>query len=452
MTVRSAINARARVPEDGPDGRGADGGTAPLAAIPAMPEAAPPPPPAWRRGRVVGIAALLLAAAAGIWIWQRGAGAEPVAVTSAPVTVGTVEESVLATGLLKPTDLVAVGAQVSGRITRLAVTLGQQVKAGDLIAEIDSVPQENALRITEAGLAETRAELAEQRATLAEQRRVMDRQQALVARSAVAQSAYDTAASDVAVTEARIEALNARIAAAEVQVENARVDLGYTRITAPADGTILAIVAQQGQTVNATQTTPTIVVMGALGTMSIEAGISEADVVHVAPGEQVWFTILGDPDTRFTATLTSIAPAPASITKDTLLTGETSGAVSTTSSEAIYYNGLFTVPNPDGRLRTYMTAEVHLVLDRAEAVPTIPSAALGARNADGTRTVTVLRADGSTESRAITVGLDDQSVAQVVSGLAVGERVVTGAQAAAPAGGPGPAGPGGRRMPPPMGL
>ncbi len=437
MTVRSAGTTQPRTPA-----------ATPLTPIPPMPDAGAKRRP-WRR--IGWIAALLaVAVAGGVWTWQRSAGAEPAAVTTAPVSVGTVETSVLATGLLKPTDLVAVGAQVSGRITRLAVTLGQEVKAGDLIAEIDSIPQENALRIAEAGLAEARADLAEQQATLTEQQRVMERQRALVARSAVAETAYDTAASDVAVTEARIAALQARIAAAEVAVENSRVDLGYTRITAPTDGTILAISAQQGQTVNATQTTPTIVVMGALGTMSIEAGISEADVVHVTPGDEVWFSILGDPDARFTATLASIAPAPTSITRDTLLTGETSDAVSTTSSEAIYYNGLFTVPNPDGRLKTYMTAEVHLVLDRAVDVPTIPSAALGARNADGTRAVEVLGADGATETRAVTVGLDDQTRAEVRSGLALGEQVVTGTASGTAAQATSTSQT--RRMPPPMGL
>lgn len=384
----------------------------------------------------------------GGWLWLRAAPAAAPALVTAPVATGTIEQSVLATGLLKPTGLVAVGAQVSGRITTLAVTLGQQVGAGALIAEIDPVPRQNALRIAEAALAEVHGELAEQRATLKQQQVVLARQRSL-AGSAVARSQLDIAEADVAVTEARIAALGARIQSAEVAVEDAEVELGYTRITAPRAGTVLAVVAQQGQTVNATQTTPTIVVLGDLGTMSIEAGISEADVVRVHPGQEVWFTIVGDPATRYAATLRSIAPAPASITKDTLLTGEQSGSTSTTSTEAIYYNGLFTVPNPDGRLRTYMTAEVHVVLDRAEAVPTVPSAALGARNPDGTRTVRVALPDGGVEERAVEVGLDDRTNAEIVAGLAPGERVVIGqadgtsARSLAAAA---------RRGPPPMGF
>src|SRR3546814_1790453 len=100
-----------------------------------------------------------------------------------------------------------------------------------------------------------------------------------------------------------IEALEAQIVEAEVAVEIARVDLGYTKITAPIDGTVLAIVTQEGQTVNATQSAPTIIVIGQIDVMTVRAEISEADIVRVRPGQQVYFTILGDPDHRYEATL-----------------------------------------------------------------------------------------------------------------------------------------------------
>ncbi|MBB5223319.1 macrolide-specific efflux system membrane fusion protein [Amaricoccus macauensis] len=398
----------------------------------------------WRPGLAL-VLALVLALAG--WLWWRTDTAPPVALVTAPVTIGDVETSVLATGLLKPTSLVAIGAQVSGRVETLAVAMGDRVKAGDLIAEIDPVPRQNALRIARANLAEVEAERDEANATLGQQQRLLERRRGM-AGAGVTQSDVDAAEADVAITEARIAALGARIESAKVAVEDAEVDLGYTRITAPQDGTILAVVTQQGQTVNATQTTPTIVVMGELATMSIEAGISEADVVHVHPGQEVWFTILGEPDVRHAASLTAIAPAPTSITSDTLLTGSSSAAVSTTSSEAIYYNGVFSVPNPDGRLRTYMTAEVHVVLDRATAVPTIPSAALAARTPDGRASVSVARADGTTESRDVEVGLDDRTTAEIRSGLTEGERVVLGSGSDGTGGAPGMS----RRMRPPMGF
>src|SRR3546814_9169847 len=109
-----------------------------------------------------------------------------------------------------------------------------------------------------------------------------------------------------------IEALEAQIVEGEVAVEIARVDLGYTKITAPIDGTVLAIVTQEGQTVNATQSAPTIIVIGQIDVMTVRAEISEADIVRVRPGQQVYFTILGDPDHRYEATLAGIEPAPES--------------------------------------------------------------------------------------------------------------------------------------------
>ncbi|MBP7242336.1 efflux RND transporter periplasmic adaptor subunit [Amaricoccus sp.] len=418
------------------------------AGAPARPRVVEPPlplptgPRPRRRGGIA--AALAVALALGAWFWLRPAAETAPAPITAPVALGSVEESVLATGLLKPSNLVAVGAQVSGRIVNLAVSLGEQVRAGELIAEIDPAPRQNAIRIAEATLAQVRAERAEQEETLAEQLRVLARREALAARSAISEADAETAASDVAVTRARIDALDARIRAAEVAVDDARIDLGYARITAPSDGTVLAVVAQQGQTVNAMQSTPTIVVLGALDVISVEAEISEADVVRVAPGQEVWFTIVGDASTRYAATLDSIAPAPSSITDDTLLTGEASSA----KDEAIYYNGMFTVPNPDGRLRTYMTAQVHVVLGRAENVPTIPAAALGALNADGTREVTVVGDDGALETRAVEVGLRDEALVEVRSGLAVGEMVSIGATDWTPARSTAQ----GRRGPPPMGF
>lgn len=423
-----------------------------LSPIPAeRPAPSEPEPPVrlapGRRRRWLWAVALGLAGlGAGAWALRDAGGTAGPEVMTAKVASGTVEQAVLATGILKPSRLVAVGAQVSGRVTRLAVGLGQAVRAGDLIAEIDSEPQRNALARAEAALAATRAQKTEKEATLAFQQRTLARQQTLVDRRAISEVDLETAQSDVAVTQAQIAALEAEIASAEVAVEAARADLGYTQVTAPMDGTVLAVVAQEGQTLNVNQQTPTIVVLGALDTMSIHAEISEADVVAVGPGQQVYFTILGDPGHRYTARLNSIAPAPASVNNDLSLTGSgTTG--SATASEAIYYDGILTVPNPDGRLKTYMTAEVHIVQGRAENVPTIPAAALGAAAADGTRTVRVLTPAGTIEPRQVTVGLDDRTIAEIRSGLALGETVVTGEKLAGTSGAAAS-----QRPRPPMGL
>lgn len=390
------------------------------------------------------LVALALAAAGGYYAWQHFFVTQPPTLLTARVARGDVEETVLASGILKPSRLVAVGAQVSGRITSVGVSLGQRVKTGDLIAEIDSVTQENALKIAEAALASTQAQKREREATLALNEQSLERYRQMLARRAVSQAEYDNAAAAVTVTLAQIDALDAQIAQGEVGIRTAQANLDYTRITAPIDGTVLSIVSQEGQTVNANQSTPTIVILGQLDTMTVQAEISEADIVKVREGQDLWFTILGEPQTRYEAVLQSIEPAPESVRSDSSIAATATSSVSSTS--AIYYNGIFDVPNPDGRLRTYMTAQVNIVLGRAQGVLTIPAAALGQRDAEGLHSVRVLEPGGLVARRKVRIGLNDKVTAEVLEGLSEGDTVVTGqaAEGRASSGG----GSGGRRFGP----
>ncbi|MEG4642481.1 macrolide-specific efflux system membrane fusion protein [Paracoccus pantotrophus] len=388
------------------------------------------------------IAAALVALLAGLGGLGEGKSAAP-AYVSAAVTRSDIEVTVLAEGRVKPSNLVAVGAQVSGRITELAVRLGQRVEQGDLIAQIDSVQQANELRTAEAALANLRAQMAERQAVLALAEKTLERAENLIRSNAAARSTMDSARQDVEIARAQIAALEAQIAQAEVAIEIARTDLDYTRVTAPSAGTVLAIVSQAGQTVNAVQSSPTIVVLGQLDRMEIHAEISEADIGKVRPGQQVRFTLLDDSGRSYRGVLDSIAPAPQSIVNDSAIQG---GSTADSSSGAIYYTGIIPVENPDGQLRSYMTAQVSIVLGAAQDVLTIPSSALGRRNPDGSHQVRVLGGAGI-ETRDVVVGLNDKVLAEVVSGLKEGERVVTGEQAGAPASAPR----GSRRMMSPLG-
>jgi macrolide-specific efflux system membrane fusion protein len=158
--------------------------------------------------------------------------------------------------------------------------------------------------------------------------------------------------------------------------------------------------------------------------MLVSAEISEADVIKVKPGQKVYFTILGNPDKRYYGTLRTIEPAPASLESETSTTSSSSSSSST--SQAIYYNAQFEVPNPDGELRISMTAQVYVVLGEARNALTIPSAALGDKVSDGRYAVKVVGAKGAAEPRIIKVGLNNNAMAQVLSGLEAGERVVVG--------------------------
>ncbi len=366
-------------------------------------------------------------------------------VITAEVERTNLEDTVLASGTIKSERDVNVGAQVSGQIKRLHVALGDQVKQGQLLAEIDSTTQNNTLRNAEAQVALLQAQLQAKEALYRQAEITFKRQQGLFKLDAASKAELDGAEATLATTRADINALQAQIRQANISVDTARVNLGYTRILAPIDGVVTGVIAEEGRTVNAVQSAPTIIKLSRLDSVLIKAQISEADVVRVQPGLPVYFTILGEPQKRYEAKLRTIEPSPESEQVDTSTKTTTSTSSSTTS--AVYYNGLFEVPNPDGKLRVAMTAQVFIVLAKADEVLAIPASALGKRNRkDDTYAVRVLEGEpGGAQrvvDRQVKVGLNNRVQAQVLSGLKEGERVVVGEASAG--------GSGGSRRPPGM--
>lgn len=385
---------------------------------------------------VVGIAALAVKA---IWLSPP----PPPQVTSAAVERGDLEVSVLATGTINAFKIVSVGARATGEVKRLAVALGDKVKEGQLIAEIDALTQQNALRDAQAQLRSAEALLNSRKATLAQAGLSALRQRELAAADAGARADLEAAEAALNTASADVESQQAMVAQARINVDSAQVNLGYARVLAPMDGTVVAIVTEQGQTVNAAQTAPTIIKLARLDTMTIKARISEADVPRVKPGMPVHFSLLGEPDRRIQATLRAVEPGDTTLADTTSATTSTSSSSSSTS--AIYYNGIFDVPNPDGTLRINMTAQSTIVLAQAKAALSVPVAALGAHDAKADRyQVRVLGPEGRIEARSVRVGLNNRVRAQVLDGLKEGERVVT-AEAAPPG-----ASAEGRRPPPRM--
>ena len=368
----------------------------------------------------------------------------PPQVTSAAVERGDLEVSVLATGTINAYKLVSVGARATGEVKRLAVALGDKVKEGQLIAEIDALTQQNALRDAQASLRSAEALLGARQATLVQAELAAKRQRELAAGDAGARADLEAAEATLNTARADVESQRAMVAQARINVDTAQLNLGYARVLAPMDGTVVAIVTEQGQTVNAAQTAPTIIKLARLDTMTIKARISEADVPRVKPGMPVHFSLLGEPDRRIQATLRAVEPGDTTLADSSATTSTSSSTSGTTN--AIYYNGIFDVPNPDGTLRINMTAQATIVLAQAKAALTIPVAALGAREGSGgdRHKVRVLGADGRIEDRVVRVGLNNRVRAQVLDGLKEGERVVT-AEAAPPG-----AASDGRRPPPRM--
>ena len=357
----------------------------------------------------------------------RGQGKDTATPLTAIARVDHIEDTVLASGTIEPSHLVSVGAQASGRIVALHVALGDHVTRGAFVAEIDPSTQKNALENAQAVLDQERAQRASRVAALKQAELAFKRAQTTVAQEATSQADYETAEATYIGLKADIAALDAQIRQAVIAVDTARVNFSYTRVSAPIDGTVIAIVTTEGQTVNAVQAAPTIVKLADLSTMTVKAQISEADVTRVHAGQKVYFTILSDPTRRYEATLRAVEPAPESMATETsAMTSGGAAAAGGGVSSAVYYNGLFDIPNPDLALRDAMTAEVNIVLAEADDALAIPATALGGGQADGGRTVRVVDADGRVETRSVRVGIDNRVEAQVLSGLSAGERVVVG--------------------------
>jgi macrolide-specific efflux system membrane fusion protein len=396
--------------------------------------------PASRSARVILVVVALVVA---LIVWRSVRPAPPPVLATSPVVTGDIENTVVATGELDAFKLVSVGAQASGQIKSLKVQLGDKVKAGDLIAEIDPITQANNVRNAEAAVASTRAQRAVQVATLRQAELAFERQKTMIADEATSKADYEAAEATLATTKAQIEALDAQIEQGQTQLSTARANLGYTKIVAPMDGTIVAVVVKEGQTVNAVQSAPTIVKLANLDTMTVSAQISEADVIKVHPGQTAYFTILGNPDKRYYGKLRTIEPAPESVQTET--TSSASSSSSSTSTQAIYYNGQFEVPNTTGELRISMTAQVYVVLGEAKNVLLIPSAALGEKRPDGGYTVQVVGKDRRPAPRQVKIGINNNATAQVLSGLQAGESVVVGEGSATPTPAQFRGGPGGPR-------
>ncbi len=359
------------------------------------------------------------AGAAGWVLWAPSqAAVEPTTVTA---TLGNVQQSVLASGALQAQSVTSVGAEVSGRVETLAVKLGDVVQKGDLIAEIDSTDQQNALLSAEASLANMRAQLSARQADLKGAQAAAERAEKLKAQSLLSEADQLTAEASLASAQAAIASLEAQTSQAELAVDAAKLDLEQTRITAPVSGTIVALLVTEGQSVNAAQSSPTIVKIADLDTMLIKAQISEADITRVQPGQRATFTILGDPNTQIDATLLSVEPAPDAITTSDSGIG---------SDNAVYYNGMFSVANPDRKLRIAMTAQVTIIIDERDGVLTLPASALGNKGRDGLYRVGVYdQSTGATRPVEVTVGLNNNITAEITNGLSEGDRVVANAAA-----------------------
>ncbi len=337
--------------------------------------------------------------------------AQPGLATRATIERGDVEELVTAQGKLETREYVDVGAQVSGQLKRVHVEIGDVVKKGQLLAEIDPRVYEARVQADEARLRTLRAQLAEQQAQIRFAKRVYERNRRLIAEQAVSQEALEDSETNWKVAEARAGSLAAQIEEAQSTLDGDRTNLNFTKIFAPIDGTVVLQSAQEGQTLNAVQSAPVIVQLADLDRMTVRAQVAEADVMRIGPGQAAYFTTLGAMDERWQGTVRQVLPSPEVI------------------NEVVLYNALIDVDNTDRRLMTGMSVQVFFVLGRAEDVPLVPIAALrervdDAEAADGEAYAVQVQTAAGVASRVVRVGIRNRRVAAVVDGLAVGDQVL----------------------------
>ena len=368
-----------------------------------------------------GIGLLAVAAlAAGMWWWLKPKN--EINYLTEPVVRTNIAQTVSATGEISAAQLVDVGAQASGQIKKLHVTLGQQVKKGDLIAEIDSTSQLNNLNTNKAKLDTYQAQLVSAEIALRSADKKYQREQALWKEDATSREALEDAQDAFAAAKASVAELKSSIRQTQIAINTAEADLGYTRITAPMDGTVVAIPVEEGQTVNANQTTPTIVQVADLSTMLNKMQIAEGDVNKVKAGMKLTFTTLSQPDNVREATLESIDPGLTTMSQGSYTTS------TDTTDSAIYYYARSLVPNEDNVLHIGMTTENTITINQAEKVLAVPKLAVKQRG--GKQYVRVLGENNQPQEKEITTGLSDNMNTEVKSGLGEGENVIISEAAA----------------------
>ena len=368
-----------------------------------------------------GIALLAVAAlAAGMWWWLKPKN--EINYLTEPVVRTNIAQTVSATGEISAAQLVDVGAQASGQIKKLHVTLGQQVKKGDLIAEIDSTSQLNNLNTNKAKLDTYQAQLVSAEIALRSADKKYQREQALWKEDATSREALEDGQDAFAAAKASVAELKSSIRQTQIAINTAEADLGYTRITAPMDGTVVAIPVEEGQTVNANQTTPTIVQVADLSTMLNKMQIAEGDVNKVKAGMKLTFTTLSQPDNVREATLESIDPGLTTMSQGSYTTS------TDTTDSAIYYYARSLVPNKDNVLHIGMTTENTIIINQAEKVLAVPKLAVKQRG--GKQYVRVLGENNQPQEKEITTGLSDNMNTEVKSGLGEGENVIISEAAA----------------------
>jgi HlyD family secretion protein len=388
---------------------------------------------------------LLLSGAAGLGFWwQHGPNARGADPAPSTVRVGrrTLSSTVLATGAVKPQvgAEVRVGARISGKVERLYANIGDVVKKGQVVAELQKtdlearVQQRAAeLRITEAKLSaveslrpheieKAEAEVAQWQATVELNRKDLNRQEELLKQDFTSQQSRDRVREQLAVAEARRNAArkalelakigyeeDLRQGAAEVErakaaLTDAKVQLSYASITAPIAGVIGLVTTQEGETVAAGLSAPTFVTIIDLARLQVDTFVDEVDIGKVNVGQKATFTVDSFPSREFAGKVVAIYPK------------------AVIQENVVNYDVVVEITGPyDGLLRPEMTASVTISLEAHENVLTVPVKAI--RRERG-KNVVYLMSSGGPQPREVKIGWKDSQWVEILSGLEEGQTVL----------------------------
>ena len=290
-----------------------------------------------------------------LWFQSRADAGTTPSFRLGKVERGNVRQTVSATGTLGAVRTVEVGTQVSGQISALFVDFNSKVEKGQLIAKIDPILQEQAVRDAQAGVARSEAVVTQTRLEFERSKKLHDQQIATDAEFNVTQSNYAVA--------------RANMTSAQISLQKARQNLSYTNIYSPIDGVVVERAMDVGQTVAASLSAPKLfVIANDLSRMQILASVDESDIGKIVAGQPVTFTVQSFPDRQFSGTVEQVR------------------LNSTTLNNVVSYTAVVSVSNEDGKLLPGMTASVKLVTASADSVLTVPATALRFTPPEGAKT------------------------------------------------------------------
>jgi HlyD family secretion protein len=361
---------------------------------------------------------LLAAGAAWWWIASRDAAMH---YTTAPVTQGTVARAVTATGTINPVLTIIVGSYVSGVIQSLQCDYNTKVTKGQVCAKIDPRPYQAIVDQDAANLAVARAQLEKDRASLEYTKANSTRTALLARQNSIAIDTADQSLSAYHQGQAQVLLDQATIQQREAELAGAQVNLDYTNIISPVDGTVVSRNVTQGQTVAASLQTPTLFLIATdLTKMEVDTNVSESDIGSVKEKNSANFTVDAYPNRSFEGSVVQVRQAPQTL------------------QNVVTFDVVVAVANPDLLLMPGMTATTRIITAQRDNVVRVPDQALrytpadapGAAPAPATAAAAStlaaplaarqgqvwILANGKPVRVAVTLGLDDDSFTEIVGG------------------------------------